>query len=351
MAGRRIGMLVTVAALALALASPAAAQYRDEDEGFFLFLDAIYATPTETDDVVVTIQDFSSASVQTSSEVALDWDSEWGGRIEFGYRWPNDSDLAISYWAYENDTRSVGNGPAVGFANFAIGPSIYGYSYTYGAAGIPGHWDMVGKIEAQTIDVMWGREHDLGERFDLGWAVGLRYANFEETLSGIYDAYGSGDYYFGLYTYGADRANKGEMFGLKTSVTGEYSFSEFLTIDSTLGVSLLTGEVSGSSGITPVGPCVTGDFITCPFFGVDIPASSFSKVDDDRSGSIVDFDVRVVGHILDDRYRFWFGYEHSQWRGLPDDLTRPLGTGDFVSLRRRDEVAFNGWKLGVGFLF
>jgi len=354
MLGRRIVLLAIACVVASLLASPAAAQYGDRDKGFFLFLDAIYATPRDTDDVVVTRQEnVFGTGPQSSSEIALDWSEEWSGRIEFGYRWANGSSIAARYWQYENDTRATGSGSGYsGYTNFAIGPPIYYYDTPYyGTGAAVGGWDIAGKIEAQTLDVTWGREHRFGDTWAIDWALGLRYANFEETLSGFYDAYGAGNYYAGLYSYGAERFNQGEMLGFKAAVGGEYSLSKYLSIDSSLGFSLLDGEVTGTSSITPVGPCVTGNVFDCPFLGLDLPSSSFARTDDDRSGSILDFDVRLVVKIIDDRYRFWFGYEHHRWDGLPDDLTRNGGTGNFVTLRRRDEVAFSGWKFGVGFLF
>jgi hypothetical protein len=361
MLGRRIGWVAIVCVAASLLASPAAAQYNDRDKGFFLFLDAIYATPRDTDDVVVTRQEnIFGTGPQSTREITLDWDEEWAGAIEFGYRWANGSTIAARYWQYENDTRATGSGSGYyGYTNFAIGPSIYYDNFGYlGNGGYQGSWDIGGKMEAQTLDVMWGREHKFGDTWSVDWALGLRYANFEETLSGFYDAVAPdtiyyGYYAFGLYSYGAERHNKGEMLGLRATAGGEYSFSPYLSIQSNLGFSLLDGEVTGASSITPVGPCATGPTADCPqdFIGFDLPSSSFYRKDDDRSGSILDFDVRVVVKIIDDRYRFWLGYEFQRWEGLPDDLTRNGGTGNFVTLRRRNEVTFSGWKFGVGFLF
>ena len=257
----RLGFLVAAAALTLSLASPAAAQYHNGEEGFFLFLDAIYAQPRDTDDVVATLQnDLFVGPQQSVVNAALDWDSDWGGRIDFGYRWPSGSKVAVSYWQFEDDARSSGDGSLGGIANFAIGPSIYPDSF--GAFGYPGFWDIGGTIEARTIDVTWRREHEFDEEWAMEWALGLRYASFEETLSGLYDYYDSSAGLFGYYAYAVNRRNKGEMYGLKVSARGEYSFSEFLTVDSTLGISLLEGEVTGTSGLTPLAACIGPTF--CP---------------------------------------------------------------------------------------
>lgn len=345
----RLGMLALAGMLLGAWTGPAQAQYHDQDEGFFLFLDAVFATPRDTDQVLATTQDLSDP--QVVSRVVTDWGSEPAGRISGGYVWPSGDRVTVSYWRFDNDERTVADGPANGFTNFAIGPGIYvSYAGYYGTFGAPGSLDITSEIAADSIQVSWGRSRQMADgSLDLEWSLGLRYASFEETQAGLYDFFEADSVYFGYYSYTAAMGNEAEMTGLEAGVRGSYRLTDQLSLDAGLSLAWLDGEITSTSSLTPVGLCNTGD-PACPFVGNDLPASTFAEKDKDRSGTIQEFDVRVVWHVADDRYRIWLGYERSDWRGPPADLTRNLA-GGLVEARTRDDVVFSGFKVGVGFRF
>ena len=347
MTQRRFCILAVASLMLAASVGTASAQYNRfyEEEGFFIFLDSVFTTPRNTDQVVATTLDVVS-SPQVEQRILTDWGSELAGRINLGYQWPGGTKVSISYWKFDNDERTVGDGPPGGFTNFAIGPAILvSFSY-YGAAGYPGHFDISSEIEAESLDVSWGRSNEMTDGFSLEWSLGLRYAKFEETMSGFY-----GSTSFGFYSYAAAKVNEGEMTGLEAAVRGTYHFSDLFSLNAGLGLSMMDGDVSTRSSLTPVGPCNTGPLPSCPFIpGSLLPTATAVIEDKDRSGTITDFDLAAVFHLADDRLRLTAGYEHSTWHGLPADLARN-NAGNFIPLSARETVVFSGFKIGVGFLF
>jgi hypothetical protein len=355
---RRIGILFVLVLVAIASTGVAKAQYYDE-EGFFLFLDAVLTTPQDTDQLVATIQDVANPTIQRESRPTVDWGSEPAGEIGFGYRWPNGSKVTISYWQFDNDERIVGDGVAFGYMNFAIGPASLadpfgtGYYEYYGSFGYPGHYDIVADIEATSIEATFSDTAELSETLSLEWSVGVRYAKFEETLAGFYDYcssdpdVGCGGFvgyfgsYFGDYRYGVRKANEGEATGFKLGLRGEYALNDSLSINGGLAYSFMDGEVTGASSQAPIGLINQNQFI---------PPASVSVADDNRSGTIRDFDLAVVYHLFDDRYRIWLGYEQSEWQGMVADLTRNT-SGSFLVQPGRDRVVFSGFRIGASVRF
>src|SRR6267142_2083195 len=128
---RRGGRL---AALAIAaLAATGVARAADRDDGFFVFLDAAYASPQNTDEVLATTQDFSTT--YSLSTIRTDFGNDFAGRLGFGYKWKGGGSLSVQYWKFDTDERTRADGPAGGFMNFAIGPAqayyVAGSGYTY----------------------------------------------------------------------------------------------------------------------------------------------------------------------------------------------------------------------------
>jgi hypothetical protein len=356
MSFRRFGILAIVV-VSLAASGTARAQFSDE-EGFFLFLDTIFTTPRDTDQVIAVNVNTSAGpgEVQTQEPVRTDWGSDPAGKLEFGYRWASGSMVSLTYWGYEADQRTRGDGPAGSTMYFGIGPTIYYYGTHYGVYGYYGHHDIVSTIEAKSLEIDAGHRHDLTEKFDLEWSVGLRWTDFSEDLSGFYDFSESSYAYFGYYRYAANKTNESSMAGLGAGVRASYEFSRHLSINSSLGFSFLEGDIESTSSLVPSGAANAGN----------LPSSSFRAKDSDRSGTIVDFDFNVVWHLADDRYRVWLGYGQSRWDGVPADLARQQ-TGGLVSANPgiptqiapgrqtafavRDDLTFSGFKIGVGFLF
>jgi hypothetical protein len=361
---RRFGILA-VMALGLAASGTAQAQF-SEEEGFFLFLDTVFTTPRDTDEVIaVNVATAAPGGVQSQEVIRTDWSSDPAGQLEFGYRWANGSMVSLTYWGYEADQRTTGNGPSdspntiIGnVMYFGIGPTIYYNGTNYGVYGYYGHHDIVATIEAKSLEIEAGHQHDLSENFNLEWSVGLRWTDFSEDLSGFYDFSESTRSSFGYYRYAANKTNESSMAGLEIGVRGDYAFTKHVSINSSLGFSFLEGKVESTSGLVPSGITNAGT----------LPSSSFYAKDGDRSGTIVDFDLNVVWHLYDDRYRVWLGYQHSQWNGVPVDLARQqlggtvwvppdpndpvlIAPGRQAAFAARDSITFSGFKIGVGFLF
>jgi len=357
---RRIGIL-TVVGLCLAASGTAHAQF-SEEEGFFLFLDTIFTTPQNTDQVIAVNVNTSAGAgeVQSQEPVRTEWSSDPAGKLEFGYRWASGGMVSLTYWGYEADQRTRGDGPPGNTMYFGIGPTIYYDGTNYGVYGYYGHHDIVAKLEAQSVEIEAGHQHGLTEKFDLEWSVGVRWVDFSEDLSGFYDfSESTYEYSFGYYRYAANKSNESSMAGFEAGVKGSYSFNKHVSINSSLGFAFLEGEIKSASSLVPSGIANGG--------GV-LPSSSFYTEDSGRSGTIVDFDLNVVWHLVDDRYRVWLGYEHSRWDGVPADLARQqtgglvavppdvndpilIAPGRQAAFATRDSITFSGFKIGVGFLF
>ncbi len=334
---------VRLAALAIAAVTViGVARASDKDDGFFIFLDAAYASPQNTDEVLATTQLFGAT--QSESTIRTDFGNDFGGRLGFGYKWKGGGSLSVQYWKYDTDERTQADGPAGGFMNFAIGPAstyyVAGYpvgAYYYrGTYGFPGSLDIESKVKAQTLDVIWGRDHDLTENLTLGWSLGLRYAKFEETITGTYDSYEAAS--AGYYSYDVRKHNKGTMAGFKAGLRVTRNFGKSFGVSSGLGFSFLKGKVeSTSSRGYPV-----GSFGDENGLGVTLASSR----DKDRSGLIRDFDVGCYWRIADDHFRVGVGWEQSSWDGVPHDLIRNT-QGSLVNVPERNNVAFSGWKIGL----
>lgn len=344
---RKILACSILAAAAAVLASPAVAQSYGygyggyEEEGFFVFLDAALAQPGDTDQVVGEIVN-ASGTVQTAGAIVTDWGAGVAGRFGFGYRWATGGKLSVSYWQFDDDETLAAEGPAGGFLNFAIGPATYYAGYPTLNFGIPGQAAFDATLEASTVDVAFSQQQELSDILSMEWSVGLRFASFEDGVTGSYDlcaaagcdgAYG---YLPGEIAFDADRSTESTMFGVRAGVTGRYRVSDRVAVRSGLALSLLQGDIESTSGLTPTGT------LNQP---ID-PPSRFLADESNRSGRIVDMDVGVEIDIVEDLLRLNLGYEHSVWDGVPRDLARnPPGL--LTVNRPRDSVTFSGARLGI----
>jgi hypothetical protein len=344
MAWRRLGAPAIVAIAVALSAAPASAQPYEE-EGFFLFLDAIFTTPQNTDEVIAVTVDTGAAplEVQEQNVILADWSSDPAGKLQFGYRWASGSMVSLTYWAFDNDQRTVGDGAPGSTMYFGIGPTIFYDGAYYGTYGAPGHFDIVSNIEASSLEIDAGKVHALNDAFFLEWAVGLRWADFKESQNGFYDFDDSTYPFFGDYRYAVTKSNDSSMAGMEVSGRAAYVFGEMLSVESGLAFSFLEGDVDSRSTNVPSGA----------LNATTLPSASFSVKDNGRSGTIVDFDFNVVFHLSEDRYRLWVGYEYSDWEGLTVDLARKQAAlfGQQATFDVRDGIAFSGFKVGVGFLF
>jgi hypothetical protein len=298
--------------------------------------------PRNTDTVFATsalIQDYAGG-VNTVSEVVPGWEDEVGGRLGFGYEWANGSKVVGMVWGFSTEQAARGNGPVGGELYYAVGPPIHTGGGYVGTTGTPGHYDLLAKIEAGLGDIAFVQDHQLSEKFKLQWSAGLRYASYEETLEGFYDAAASTDLAFGLVRYSASKGTKGEMFGARIGVRGSYNVTETFWFSSGLAFSLLDGELTGSSMLSPIG--LTNS--------ASEPSAFAGITESGRSGNILDFDIVGGLDIAGGAVRVWLGWEQSIWDGIASDLVRNF-PGTVAPLRDRDEVVFSGYKLGVGFRF
>jgi hypothetical protein len=329
---RRIVRTATVVALVLLVLGADAVhakkyqygRYRaggaQQAQGFIVFLEGIAANPRNTDNVVATIE---SGGLVVSS-VIPQWDTEFAGRIGFGYRWASGNIVEASFWGFNTDTQITDTG--TGVTHFSIGPAICSVTPCAGANGSPGYFDITTEITAQTADVAWGRAMQLSDDVTMEWSLGLRFASYEETAEGTY-----GDTEDSTDLYDAAKSNEGNMFGVRAALRGRYMFLENFSVSGGLAFSALDGELEASSGLSPD----SGQ-----------PSSFASIIDDSRSGTIRDLDLVFAWHAMADSIRVYGGWEQSEWRDIATDLMRNL-PGSTVVLRDRDSVIFSGYKLGV----
>jgi hypothetical protein len=322
------------------------------EQGFFAFVDAALTNPRNTDSVAATALAPAGSSGATTAILPA-WDDEFTGRVGAGYQWSSGNRVSASYWSFETDQDVRGAGTAGGSLAFAIGPpipitvehvipncqTILGTPciLTEGAfvdAGSPGFVDLNVEIKAQTIDAAWGRDSELSDDLSLEWSAGLRYAAFEETMTGVYDdALGFDP---GAGAIQASKKNEGEMVGARLLAHARYQVRDWLSFLAGLGLSLLDGEVKATSSLVPAGT-IDGD---------PVPPTRASLDDDGRSGSILDVDLAAALHFAEDRYRVTIGWEQSRWNDLSADLVRNL-PGTSATLRERDSVTFSGYKVGL----
>lgn len=348
---QRMLRFTTVAALLILVcgAWPADARYRygsyrsaSAEQGFYVFAEAALTNPRNTDSVIATseiIQDFAGG-INSLSPVLPAWDDELAGRVGVGYRFGGGSKLVASVWSYETDQLVAANGPAGGALHFAVGPPIFtGGSYV-GNQGSPGYAEITTTVKAQTADVAFAREAEIGDAFTMEWTAGVRYVNFEETYEGDYDDVSSSDPDFGLVRYSATKSNEGDMVGVRVGVRGSYRFAERFSVSSGLGFSLLDGELTASSLLSPIG-----------LNNASLEPSGFASLKDDgRSGSILDLEIVAAWHAANDSVQIWIGWEQSTWNEITLDLLRNF-PGTTAPLRERDSVTFSGYKIGASVRF
>jgi hypothetical protein len=333
---RSIGVsaIAALALLALAGGPAQAAKYRYgtykggamTEAGVFLFIEGMIANPRNADEVVATQETVNSEIYQ----VIPVWEEEFTGRVGIGYQWASGNKLWGSYWRFNSTTGASGVGESTDVIHYAVGPPIRtGSSSFTGANGSPGYFFINTEITAETLDLLWAHSQKIGESFTTDWSLGLRYANFEETYSGEYGDTPSSNLFV------ASKSSVGEMIGARAGVKGDYSITPSFSVVGALAYSLLDGELTGESGLTPR----TGG------------SGSYAFVkDDSRSGSILEFEIAVAWRLSRDRYRILVGWEQQVWDGIAADVVRNF-PGTSAPLRDRDSVVFSSYKLGFGVLF
>jgi hypothetical protein len=343
---QRIFRIVAIGTLVCLICSalPVQAQYRygkyryaSADQGFFIFAEAALTNPRNTDTVVATFEQMDSLGGQGLTYPILPpWSDDPAGRLGAGYSWASGNKLVVTFWGFQTDQQAYGNGPTEGRLHFAIGPPIpTDVPGVYdGAYGADGTFDITTEITAQTADVAWVRELEVGEGADLEWSLGLRYASYEETMEGQYTTGLS----MGSVPYYGAKSNEGEMIGLRTAIRGSVFLSSQISIDGGIGFSMLDGELTASSTLAEGNSTY------------DTPSNSAGINDDSRSGTIFDVEAVLTWHNSSDRLRVSLGWEQSVWNDITTDLVRNF-PGTTAPLSERDSVTFSGYKLGLYYRF
>ncbi len=327
-----------------------AADYGSED-GFFVFLDAAFVEAGNTDQVVAEAQNLGGM-VQTVDRLAIDWEANAAGALGFGYRWDQNT-ISVRYWQFDNDESMLADGTSGATVNFAIGPASYYYFPSYGYYqpvyyfGLPGSFDFQSNIQASTVDVTFAQTFEAGEYFDLEWSVGVRYASFEESITGLYDLCAStgcdAPYSMsvlpGEITFDVLKITQSDMMGATIGLNGRYYFADWAALAGGFSYSLLTGDVESQSGLTPSGT----------FNGTDRPTLA-RRSEEGHGGSISDVWVGIDWLFIDDRLRFHTGLYYSNWDGIAEDLVRNT-PGIEVFNPARDSVSFSGARASVQFQF
>jgi hypothetical protein len=341
---KRIALGAVVLLVAGVMASlPANAEPK---EGWFVFLEGINtqvldtAQPTGT---VVTFGDpLAGGAPDKFDHQFVDWGTTVNGRIGFGKQWANGNKLTVSYWAYDNDEDGTRDLSTV---NGFYSPFGYYYYYTAPApahgrapSGLGGTFFTFSRfdanVKASSIDVDFGHVHSVTDHFDFEWNLGMKFASYEDTNtveSGYTYTYTDGTQY--NYFYREKMHTESDMWGFKAGARGTYNFGERFSLTAGLNLSKLMGDVESTTSL-----------------GVETPgfATTFFEdvaQDDNRSGTIADYDIMGMMHI-GEHFDVGIGYEHSTWQGISKDLMREHW--DFPS---RDEVGFAGWKIAVKYRF
>lgn len=340
---KRIALGAAVLLIAGAVASsPAMA---DQKEGWFVFLEGIDTQVLDTDQPIGTVGTFGDPAGDPPSPFfaaehkTVDWGTNVNGRLGFGKQWANGNKLTLSYWEFDND--ESGSMDLSGVDAFY---SPFGYYYYYGYGG--GTRAPLGggtfsstfsrfdsNVKASSIDVDFSHVHSLNDHFDFEWNLGMKFASYEDTTT-VATGYTYTDT-GGVatdYTYDEKAHTESDMWGFKAGARGMYNFGPRFSLTAGLNVAKLQGGVESTSTISST------------FVG-STPALTDHFNDDNRSGTITDYDIMGVFH-LGEHFDLSVGYEQSTWQGISRDLMRShWGQPD------RDEVGFAGWKVGVKWRF
>lgn len=336
-----IRFCVTTLVLSALAGGSADAQYRyggsqnrgyaaTDEQGVILFVEGGLYNPRNVDNVVAVELSDGGA---TFLPIIPEWDEDFGGRAGLGYQWATGNSLVVSYWGYEGEVDASGSSAPGDSLAFAIGPPVFdaGSGELVGDVGDPGFFAVRTEVRAETGDLTFARRHELADAFSMEWSAGARWARYEETHDGSYDEDGSPA---GLDSFAADKRLEGEMFGVRLGARGAYRVGS-VSLSSSLAFSMLDGELTGESSLTPNGSANS-----------DLSPSRAVLEDDGRSGSIRDFDVRAAWHAPGDRVQVSLAWEQSRWEEIAADRLRAV-SGAATALSPRDEVTFSGVKLGV----
>lgn len=335
--------------LLLVSAVPVAANDADH-KGWYLAVEAASTTPGNVDTALLASAPpyfATTGSVDLESNVTYtDFDSDLSGSITFGYSWGSSGRLQVTYWSYSDDEDN--SGFAAYYPNFnfftvgPVGSFYYGVYYDVG-------FDINQELEASTIDIEYKRPVVMeSENLTVMWGIGLRYAEFEDELEGMYVL----DPTSSAYRFPVSREIESDGIGLTGSVGVAYNFpNEIVGISSNLRVGFLVSDVDANHSFQDL----DGYYATT---GLKVTESSSM---DDGVATTMDFEANIVFHA-GERLDFDLGWFFSTWTGMADvalsrrdliwegcdcdSLASPTIQGE-----DRDRISFSGPKVRARFRF
>lgn len=338
MSCRVVARFLAVSILLLAATAPAVfAQYRygggggfGGEAGWIVELEGAFLNARNTDAVVAT--EIAGSSIMP---IIPAWEDDAGGRLSVGRVFSSGTSISVAVSGFSTERLAAG-GASGGNLAFAVGPPLDNGGTFVGDEGFPGSYDMATEVTTGTFDLIFGRQHELSERFSMEWSVGARFASFEETWEGRYDEDAS---FVGLNSYAVSKSNEGEMAGVRLGVRGRYRLNDAFSVGGGIALSMLDGELTAFSRLTPDGSSNGG-----------LPSATIAATDDGRSGFIRDVDVDAGWNNRTDTIRLSLGWMQSTWEEIAADLVRNA-PGTIAPLADRDSVTISGVKAGVRFRF
>lgn len=314
----------------IAAGNPALAGDADY-KGFYVALDAAITQPNSLDHHYANHVNYSPTP-ETMELLVLDSDSDFTGKLIFGYGFGEMGKLQISWWGFDNED-SLDNTLVGG-----VYPTIFGYGmsdgqYPYnGTTGVT--FSTSAQVQAETIDIDYIRSFEPGKKMTIGLLAGLRIASWEED-----QAFEADDNYYPGVDYRQGKHFESDAIGLKLGTVLEWGFTEHFSMVGSAVWSFMQADTEGTS-FSAFSPSGT-------------PDDEFLAEDDNIRAEIRDYDVRAQWEY--DNFQWWVGYQVSTWEGMvTDPLTQNEG-GHFAigpaSNRGRDNVAFNSLHVGVAFKF
>jgi hypothetical protein len=337
----RLPALAGLAFAALLLAPAAQAAHDPDWQGWFFQLDGALVTPGNTD--TATYMRGPNVPIGfngAESEVEwVDWDDDIALRGSIGYSFGSAGAIRVSYWTYDDTQENSGADYDIyGAAWFTVGP-VTNVAFSYYAPSQT-TWDFEQTIEATTWDIEYGKVREVGNTLNLMFGVGVRIAEFKDTLDGQYvlPDLDPNDIFV------ASRTIDGDGIGITGSIGASYEFSDLFGISSNLRVGFLTADVDMEHSLFD-----KGDYAGLGYY----PTFSESETIEDKVAMTMDFDINFTFHT-GGFFDIEVGYMYSQWSGLPEfNLTRtfvPIGDPVFavppeIAGEERDHMAWGGPQL------
>jgi hypothetical protein len=329
------------------LLAPAAQAAHDPDwEGWFFQLDGALVTPgnTNTATYMRGTNALLGGFAGSESEVEwVDWDDDIAFRGSIGYSFGSSGSIRVSYWTYDDTTENEGaDYDYYGASWWTVGPiTNIALSYYYPAET---GWEFEQTLEAETWDVEYMRTKQVGNPLTLTFGVGLRIANFKDTLEGRYILDPTVD----AFVFPAERVIDSDGFGITGSVGAEYDFSDMFGLNSNLRVGFLTSDIDMEQSVSDPGDYAGGG---------GYPTFTESETIEDEIAMTWDFDVNFTFHT-GSFFDIEVGYFYSVWTDLPQfSLTRtwipaaadPLAAPPRIHGEERDHIGWGGPQLKLRF--